>query len=109
MKTRAISGGLALGLRKRVIIYLGHELVFLDLGSCPDMELEHRKEPGQDDWEERSSFRWNSDVRSGQIGENSLLGTITGRHVYTNRQRQQDRRRLILDIQCNVSTKTSGK
>lgn len=32
------------------------ELVFLDIGNCPDMEVKDRKEWGQDDWEERGKF-----------------------------------------------------
>lgn len=51
MPKRVISRLLALEVRKRVIIHMRHsaELVLLDTGSCPDIEVKDRKELGQDD------------------------------------------------------------
>lgn len=45
-----------MGVKKRVLIYMRQELVFLGFGSCPDIEVKHRKELGQDDWEERGKY-----------------------------------------------------
>lgn len=82
-----------------------HGLVFLELGSCPDTELKHRKELGQMTGKKEVAFIEIVMSGVGEIEENSLLGIITGWHVYTNRQRWRRTEDSILDIQCNVSTK----
>lgn len=63
-----ISGLLALGLRKGVIIHTRQtvELVFLDIGNSPDVEVKDRKELGQDAWEERGEVPFTEIEMSGR-------------------------------------------
>lgn len=54
MKTSHLCGLLALGVKRGVVRHTRHaeDLVFLDIGNSPDVEVKDRKELGQDAWEE---------------------------------------------------------
>lgn len=77
MKTRVISTLLALGVKKGVIRYTRHtaELVFLDTGNYPDVEVKDRKELGQDAWEKRGEVPFTEIEMGGADLRALTLGT----------------------------------
>lgn len=81
-ETRVVSALLALGVTNRVTACMRQtvELVFLDIGTCPDIEVKDRKELRQGDWEERGAY---CALKQAGLGEGTDVRELTLGNYHT--------------------------